>query len=233
MQLKQVRQRLEAVKEMGFVETMRSGNTGVGYTLETLLGVEENNSSGADIDGEIELKAKRKNGNSRTTSFCQNPIWLKKSRDIIREYGWQDSEKPNRLNFYPSLRCNVRSPQGLMLNVEKGSVFVIGKDNEKLAELPMEVIRFRFRQKFKNLLIVNAENRKEPRQREQFHYNEAYYCSELSAKQIESLLLNGKMVMEPRMWLDKETGKLRDRGFAIRLSDKWTKELFAHVRRVL
>ena len=58
MQLEQVRQRLEAVKEMGFVETMRSGNTGVGYTLETLLGVEENNSSGADIDGEIELKAK-------------------------------------------------------------------------------------------------------------------------------------------------------------------------------
>ena len=233
MQLKQVRKRLEAVKEMGFVETMRSGNTGVGYTLETLLGVEENNRSGADIDGEIELKAKRKNGNSRTTSVCQNPIWIKKSRDIIREYGWTDSEKPNRLNFYPSLRCNERSPQGLMLLVEKGSVFVVGKKNEKLAELPMEVIRFRFRQKFKNLLIVNAENKKEPRQREQFHYNEAYYCSELSGKQIENLLHSGKMVMEPRMWMDKETGKLRDRGFAIRLSDKWTKELFAHVRRVL
>ena len=43
---------------MGFVKTLRKGPTGIGYTLETLLEIDENNISSPDF-GEIELKAQR------------------------------------------------------------------------------------------------------------------------------------------------------------------------------
>jgi len=44
------------IKEMGFIPSQRKGPTGVGYTLETLLGIDENNNASPDIEG-AELKA--------------------------------------------------------------------------------------------------------------------------------------------------------------------------------
>ena len=94
-------------------------------------------------------------------------------------------------------------------------------------------MRFRFRQKFSELVLVLAQRTKESRKREKFLYDEAYYCRGLSVDKIGELLRDGKIVVEPRMWLDTESGKLRDRGMAIRMSDKWTKELFSNVERLL
>ena len=39
---------IKELKEHGFVKTHRSGNTGIGKTLEDLLGIEENNITGPD-----------------------------------------------------------------------------------------------------------------------------------------------------------------------------------------
>lgn len=54
----EIRKKLTAIKKMGFVKTLRKGPTGIGYTLETLLEIDENNISSPDF-GEIELKAQR------------------------------------------------------------------------------------------------------------------------------------------------------------------------------
>ena len=43
MDLKILQKKLEEIKKMGFVETHRSGNTGIGKTLEDLLKIKENN----------------------------------------------------------------------------------------------------------------------------------------------------------------------------------------------
>jgi len=39
-------ERLQEIESMGYVETHRAGNTGIGKTLEDLLGIEENNIPG-------------------------------------------------------------------------------------------------------------------------------------------------------------------------------------------
>jgi hypothetical protein len=52
-----------AIRAQGYVQSMRTGNTGVGYTLETLLGLQENNISLSDLQV-AELKAKRENASS-------------------------------------------------------------------------------------------------------------------------------------------------------------------------
>ena len=49
---------LSEVSRKGFIKTMRPGDTGVGYTLETLLGIEANSKKAPDYKG-IELKSSR------------------------------------------------------------------------------------------------------------------------------------------------------------------------------
>jgi hypothetical protein len=65
----EIKKRLEEIKEIGFVKTHRSGQTGIGKTLEDLLGIKENNIPGPNALGIIELKAIRKNSKSMLTLF--------------------------------------------------------------------------------------------------------------------------------------------------------------------
>ena len=46
------------VKDLGFVQSHRSHNTGIGKTLEDLMGIEENNLEEPDF-GNIEIKSQR------------------------------------------------------------------------------------------------------------------------------------------------------------------------------
>ena len=48
----------DEVSSRGFVVSLRTGDTGIGYTFETLVGVEENNDKTADFKG-IEIKCKQ------------------------------------------------------------------------------------------------------------------------------------------------------------------------------
>ena len=43
MTLEEFRKRFNEIRDMGFVQSLRKGSTGVGYTFEELLGIEENN----------------------------------------------------------------------------------------------------------------------------------------------------------------------------------------------
>lgn len=226
-----LKNKLLEIKNNGFVKSMRKGNTGVGYTLESLLGIDENNDASADIDDRIELKAKRKTGKARVTSFCQSFLWLRDKRKTILEYGNKLNDK--RINFYVNLRHGPKSSRGLGLKINSDSVFITNKEDENIAELPIEVIVFRFRQKFKELVLVSAESEKKRGEPEEFWYNEAYHCKDLSKENIINLLNSGKITFETRMWLNPETGKLRDRGTAVRLTDRWTKELFDKVDKIL
>ena len=55
MELDELKERLTAIKHKGYVTSMRRGNPGIGYTLETLLEVRENNLRSPDF-GDMELK---------------------------------------------------------------------------------------------------------------------------------------------------------------------------------
>ena len=58
MNIDEIAVKFAAIRDLGFVPTMRAGNTGIGYTLETLFGIAENNIRTPDF-GEIELKSQR------------------------------------------------------------------------------------------------------------------------------------------------------------------------------
>ena len=56
----------------GWIKTHRPGPTGIGKTLEDLLGIAENNIDGPDF-GDYELKSCRLNSNSMLTMFTKTP----------------------------------------------------------------------------------------------------------------------------------------------------------------
>ena len=68
-------EKFKEIREMGYVSSQRKGPTGIGYTLETLLGINENNDAFPDIEG-AELKAHRANSSSLITLFTFNKKFL-------------------------------------------------------------------------------------------------------------------------------------------------------------
>ena len=58
---------------MGWIRTHRTGSTGIGKTLEDLLGIMENNKDEPDF-GEYELKSCRLSSNSMLTIFTKTPL---------------------------------------------------------------------------------------------------------------------------------------------------------------
>ncbi len=84
--------RFREIKEMGFVPSKRKGPTGIGYTLETLLGIGENNDTSPDIEG-AELKAHRANSSNLITLFTfNNKAWKMPPLEAVKRFGSLDRE---------------------------------------------------------------------------------------------------------------------------------------------
>ena len=63
----------EGVRNMGFVKSHRTHNTGIGKTFEDLVNVKENNKQAADYLDELELKSSRELSGSMVTLFTKAP----------------------------------------------------------------------------------------------------------------------------------------------------------------
>jgi hypothetical protein len=70
MNMAELKDKLSVINQMGYVVSLRNGNTGIGYTLETLLGLEENNLKTPDF-GDVELKSQR---NGVSNQLCSLSI---------------------------------------------------------------------------------------------------------------------------------------------------------------
>ena len=91
-------QKMRAIAAQGPIITKRSGDTGVGFTLEELLGIRANSSKEPDYKG-IEIKSSRvRNGKSsnRMNLFAKVPNWeisrLKGSAEILQARGYFDTK---------------------------------------------------------------------------------------------------------------------------------------------
>ena len=56
MDLAELTEKLSEIKRVRYVVSLRKGNTGIGYTLESLLELKENNLNSPDL-GSIKIKS--------------------------------------------------------------------------------------------------------------------------------------------------------------------------------
>ncbi len=75
MKVEEFIEKFKQLKAEGFIPSTRKGPTGIGHTLETYLGMTENNIALPDIH-EVELKAHRTNVKSLIALFTfNNKVW--------------------------------------------------------------------------------------------------------------------------------------------------------------
>lgn len=225
--------RFDAVEKMGFVRTLRPGSTGVGYTLETLLGIKENNQPQGDLRG-MEIKAYRDaelafDDREKMNLFLKEPEWLdgNTSAERILAYGYQD--KTGRRAWYQSVTVSENTTRlRLRANIRQRRIELLRK-GQVIAFWPFDVLQKRLNEKLSEAVFVAAETRGQGTA-EEFHYQTVTYCAEPRVQQLIQLVESGDVIVELRMHI-KPTGGARNHGTAFRLRKHQLSKLFAIQRR--
>ncbi|MGC9034864.1 MAG: MvaI/BcnI family restriction endonuclease, partial [Verrucomicrobiia bacterium] len=217
--LKELKLKLEEIKRRGFVCSMRTGTTGIGYTFELLLGIKENNLPIPDIGGRTEIKTIRKDSQSLLTLFTFNKgVWNIKQKDLILKYGYIDEK--NRYALKNTVFYGKHTAQGMSLELDedRNLINLVDKSkNEILANWDVYVIVGKFMMKMSRLLLVMAD-RKTSDENEYFHYNEAFLLSNPSPRSFINAFKKQSVGIDLRMHL-KENGAVRNRGTAFRIKE--------------
>lgn len=209
--------RLRRVKELGFLETHRSGNTGIGKTLEDVLGIEENNIPGPDAVG-IELKSTRRQSNNLTTLFTKEPprgqrnLW---NQNLVRRLGYTDNQDRRALKV--TIEPDRPNSQGFYLSYTDRAISVDHERYGTCATYPIGLLQETFEGKLPEMVLVVADVRRIDG-REFFWYNEAYHLEDFDPVSFLGLMRDGVITLDIRMHI-KPNGNIRNRGTAWRISD--------------
>lgn len=227
-QLKEkLKDQLSEIHQRGYIVSSRKGDTGVGKTLEVLLGVKENNRQAPDF-GNIEVKGRRIGTNSLATIFTRN-AWIIQPRELIERYGYKNGKGR------PALKSTVKSQpnkRGFYVKVEQGAVRVYHKDGNIAAEWQSEVLIGILKQKMPNVLLGYADHRLNSERKEEFWYKEAYLLTGLNVDNFYELIKDGTIAIDFRIHL-KENGGVRDRGTAFRFYPRYWDSCFNNREQLL
>ena len=217
MELEKLKIKLEKIKEKGWVESKRKGNTGIGYTLESLLDVKENNLKLPDF-GDIELKSQRKNVSNRVTMFTFNrAVWKIRQKDLIEKYGYIDTNKRKALYCTSNTKPNN---QGLYLKVEEKNLLLNHVDGTFIAEWKINNLVKAFKEKMPALIVVFADTRINSEEKEEFNFNEAYFLKNPDIDNFIDLLKKDLIIVDIRMHI-KKNNAVRNHGTAFRIDEKF------------
>jgi hypothetical protein len=189
---------LTEIWSRGFVKSTTNADSGVGDTLENLLGIKRNASKNPDFKG-IELKANRKQ--SRSNLFSLVPDWSRsecKTKDeIVNKYGYLNSQGKRALQVTLSSKPNA---QGLFLAMSN-----TGSDVENFAKLEdqetsvvvwaMDDLQSALASKHPATFWVKAEARKVG-PTEEFHYQNVKITSRPLVQNFGPLVDAGKIQMD-------------------------------------
>jgi len=205
------------IRDLGFVKSLRHGDTGIGFTFETLFGIKENNRRGHDFTYQkkrIEAKSRRLHTTANMTLFTKEPS-IRELHDVelMKKYGYLDIKK--RLALKPDCKFGQFNSQNLGLDIDKktNSIQLIDSVNNAPWVWTSEDISF----KLENLLFVIADS-KGTRENEFFHYTNAIFYEDFIPTKFLELIENKKIVINLRMH-QSPTGGSRNRGTGFRLTD--------------
>jgi hypothetical protein len=216
--------KFKMVKERGFVPNMRKGPTGIGYTLETLLNIDENNDARPDIEG-AELKAHRTKSHNFITLFTfNNKVWQMPPLEAVKKYGSLDKDGRQGLYYTMSLKPNSA---GLFLDVKKTDISVRHISGELVATWPLQALANRFIQKIPALLLVSTFT-DERDGVEYFHYYRAQLMKGTSPELLADQFREENIVVDLRLH-DKGT-MARNHGTGFRAHEDKLPLLFQNIR---
>lgn len=224
--INEFKNRFDIIKEQGWISTKRRGPTGIGQTLEQLLGLAENNISLPDLE-EVELKAHRIGSSSMITLFTFNrKAWRMKPLEAIRKYGTPDVN--GRMGLYFTMSPKPTGT-GLFLHTEDENISVRHISGEIIAEWLLDSLAQQFIKKMPGLVLVSAlsEMRGDI---EWFNFTRAQLLTETSPEIIREQILAGNVLVDLRLH-DKGTAA-RNHGTGFRAREDKLLSLFKNVQEL-
>ncbi len=227
-------QKLKAIKEIGYIKTHRSGNTGVGKTLEDLLGISENNIPGPNA-AMIELKSARKNTTSMLTLFTKSSLPPKANSLLLQRFGYESAKSNKRKELHTTVNAKefnkIKGEFGFKLDIEKDRINLITTNKEIVGFWDKEILKKSFERKLPKLLYVKAET-KGIGSNEEFWYNEAWLLSGFNFDNFIQLLKEGTILVDIRIG-QYSTGKPHDHGTGFRVFPDKLDFCFSHRERII
>jgi len=232
-----------AVRNNGEYVSNRSGNTGIGKTLEDAIGVIENNIDAPDLHG-FEIKSQRALSESYVTLFTKAPTFPRAVNTALRtNYGSFDSEFADIKVLHTSLfetRWNTHIAgfsYKLQRNDEQRKLFLLVKrlDTGELLEdniyWTYEVLENICTTKLTNLAFIQADVRKQD-DREHFTFKSCTLYSGLTFNSLLTHISNGAIMFDIRIGayknkLKKTYGKTHDHGSGFRIKKELLNSLYA------
>ena len=217
MNLSTLKKELRRIKKLGFVPTHRTGDMGIGKTLEDLLNIKENNIPLHDIAGVAELKAYRKNAKSMLTLFTLEPLPKGGDRDrmLLDNFGYSKRNNRRSKELHSTLSCKRYNNQSLKLSVSGDKIRVQGKGKRLNIYWDTESVQKKFGNKLPALVYVLADT-KEEKGKEYFHFNEAYLLSGFDFDLFQKMVKKDQIVVDFRMYY-RPNGSVRNHGTGFRI----------------
>lgn len=232
--LKEFKNKLKEIKKLGFVPSHRTGDTGIGKTLEDLLEIEENNIPLADLGSDIELKTFRKDSASLLTLFTCEPQPAGGNRDklLLEKFGYKKRPNTRQKELYCTINASTFNPQALRLDVAKDQIKVISNKESIDIYWLGDDLRERFLQKIPRLIIVKADTKVDDAKHEAFYFNEAYLLEGFSFDSFKNMVAKDVITVDFRMHL-RENGTVRNHGTAFRIRKPRLETCFQDLKRLI
>lgn len=221
--------RFDQISEMGWIDSLREGDTGIGYTFESLVGIEENNDRKADFRGiEIKCKQIKDSGSSggKINLFQQAPSWESQlsALERLRMIGHPDLQGRYACHSQVTTTSN-----NLNLRLDPSATpeqIDLLKGSFRFGHWPHSVLADRLKEKHSRAVFIKAKVGKTVGG-QRFHYKEFIYCEQPSIRRFTDLVQDRRLVFEFLM-SEKEGGKVRNHGYPWRLtSDEYLSDLFS------
>lgn len=226
---------------MGWITTHRSGPTGVGKTLEDLLGIDENNIDGPDF-GDYELKSCRVDSSSMLTMFTKTPQ-PKGAADTLRHtFGYASDAYNNDEKVLHATLSSDRyvsiadTGHRLIIICSDSKVSIVAEDGHEYAYWTKDQLQKAFEKKYKNKFVYAKAHSRGSKASEQFHFFEAFEVSGFDYNAFVSLLKQGKIYIDLRIGQyhsGAKKGKTHDHGTGFRIKEIDQPRLFKINRRIV
>ncbi|MBU3943013.1 hypothetical protein KKA24_03455 [Patescibacteria group bacterium] len=233
MNLETLKRNLQKIKKMGFVKTHRKGDTGIGKTLEDLLGIKENNIPLPDIGGIAELKSYRKGAKSMMTLFTLEPLPKGGDRDrmLLDNFGYSKRDNQRSKELHITLSSKKYNAQRLKLSVEKDKIKVKGEKRRLNIFWDIKSVEDKFNNKLPALVYVMA-NVKMINGLEYFHFNEAYLLENFSFELFKKRIRADDITVDFRMYY-RPNGSVRNHGTGFRVKTEKLDDCFSKRKKLI
>jgi len=237
------------IKQMGYVQSHRAGPTGIGKTLEDLLGITENNIAGPDF-ATYELKTGRKDSVSMLTLFTKAPDPKGANKKLLETFGYVQRKVPRDYEqltltgdkideskipiedkeLHTTVDAIKPNSLNLKLEIEDNRLYIRNDLNVE-AYYDNDALKKIFEQKYHKLIYVLADHKKE-KGKEHFWYNEAYLLDGFGFERFSQLVSEGKLKVDIRIG-HYSNGRLHDHGTGFRILPRYLPQCFETIQQIL